>query len=197
MTKYQVHAFAIVAIFNLVFFNSCITKCPKCHSDEEIISCMKNAVPYQVGDTIRFANDINEILTFVCEEKKYYQIEHLPNNDSEDSECCPNYFVENISCKLMSEDGSINIKTNNDELPYVLTIRLNYKNIIVSNANFYEGQCNYYEESLTIAQTNFKNVIKLYLPTSTNSDSIYLQNLESAGGVIGFKLDGIEWAKVQ
>jgi|GEM_PF-4069134 len=178
---------------DLVGFLPSCDKCDGCQKDVTIDACVENSIPYEVGDTVMFRSNLDDTLVFICSERKYYQY-LLPPKAGNSYECCTPFESENLSAKLESADASLDILTQFISIDYDLNISLVLNGEKKRTSWYACTKGGGWElNSITLAQHTFHKVIGLHFDNAT--DSLYL-NSEDQFGVVGFKVDGVEWAKI-
>jgi len=176
---------SIVAL--LITLASC-RDCPPCPKDMEVPECFEKLITYQVGDTIRFRNSLNDTMVFVCEERSLRQNAEVLDG-SETEGCCPSYMVAQLVTTLESSSGKLEVGTTNHS-PIICDIELNLNND-TKHAYVFNCLSSYALGSISLANVTFNDVIGSKLDTA--NDSVFIQQIF---GIIGFKVDGVEWAKI-
>lgn len=172
--------------------------CPPCPKDQKLPDCIKNSIPYDVGDKMLFRSSLDDTLEFVCTNRAFFQNEHLPALIS--SECCPRYESENLTVNFVSGDKTIDMTSdyivdpNGDYYYLRIDLFISYDN---RRAVFYACRnIDYTTPKVALAGRTFQNVVGIDLFSPNDLDSLYL-NDNGRYGIVGFIIDGLEWAKIE
>lgn len=182
--------YSLLSVLAFLFLVASCRDCPPCPKDMEVPQCFEDLVPYKVGDTILFRNSLGDTMQFICGGKAYHQ---NPNalEDFADQGCCPSYMVESLASSLTTDNGYLSFRTTEYD-PIYMNI---YLNLNGDKKETYTQNClTHTMDSLKLTHLTFYNVEarKLY----PSEDTIYLNQSEKLG-VVGFKLSGVEWAKIK
>lgn len=170
-----------------MIFTGCGDNCTDCPKDVKFPAEMELRVPYQVGQVVRFANALGDTITLNCTEREYSEEQRFAMERPQ-SECCPGFFVENVSCLLSSDEGDF-IRLRTDYTGgYSITVFASLHEIDYLNGNF-----RYLLDSVQINGQTFFNVSKA---DEINGDEISIFLGNGGQGVVGFILNGEEWALV-
>jgi hypothetical protein len=186
MQKYS-HLFLFCAyLFSSILFSGCGDKCCCCPEDVELSDTMEMRIPYQVGQVVRFANAAGDTTSLSCTEREYSQEERYANERPQ-SECCPAYLVENVACKLSAVSGDfLNIRTD---------YNAGYNTLISARLDGVGYSDEHFSNKIDSVILNSK-VFYDILTTEEDDEEIFML-IGINQGIVGFTINGEEWALVE
>jgi len=180
---------SIVAL--LITLASC-RDCPPCSKDTEVPECLEELIPYQADDTLRFVNTMDDTMMLVCQGKGYFTY-IISDNSLENEGCCPAYKTNNLSTSLVNDSISIRCSAESFGTYY---LEINIVQDTLKDRFRYYGCEDLSENEVMIAGKKFNNILTLN-ESASNGDKAYINfTNEYHSGVVGFKVDGVEWAKI-
>ncbi len=188
MKKYS-HLFLFCAyLFSLLTVAGCGDDCSGCPEDVELSDLMELRVPYQVGQVVRFANATGDTIALNCMERAYSQQESRPM-ERPYSECCPSYFAENVACLLAGDAGNFIRVFTDYSVYYSITVAGSLKGLNYNIGSF--------QNKIDSVQINGQTFINVSISDKNNDNevSVFLGN--DGKGIVGYILNGEEWALVE
>lgn len=180
---------SVVGLVGLGLISGCGDNCKKvsCPEDVDFPPYMELQIPYQVGQIVRFANEDGDNIVLTCE-KRLYTDQPL-GLDLNQQDCCKSAFAKNISCSLKS--------SNNDKLSIFTTFPGNFHvamyGALLGGVQFQEDT--YYWSKIDSIELNDKIFNNVFI-VGDDPDFIMYNSLDGLG-VVGFNINGVEWALIE
>lgn len=175
----------------LIMLASC-RDCPPCPKDMEVPECFEELIPYQAGDTLRFVNSMDDTMELVCLGRGY-STNVIADNSLENEGCCPAYKTKNLSTRFVNDSVDIRCAAESFGTYY---LEINIEQDTLKNRFRYYG-CEYKIENVVmIAEKKFNNILTLNEAASTEDKAYINFTNEYRSGLVGFKSNGVEWAKI-
>ncbi len=189
MKKYTFLFLYCAYLFGMMTVVGCGDKCSGCPEDVELSDALEMKIPYNEGQETSFANASGDTITLKCVKREYQQEERFATERPE-SECCPGYQIENLICKLSDNGESfINVRTDNVGF-YIIRILANLDGI-----DYLSEGLGLPVDSIQLNGKSFFNV-SIFNDTHGTGHAAFL-SINDSKGIVGFILNGEEWALVE
>ncbi len=196
MKKYIYLLSCCACLFGMMTVVGCGDKCndADCQKDVDFPDYMERRIPYKVGQVVRFANATGDTIILTCDRKEYYDQPITPSSNFE-MECCNAAFVGNVVCALNSNEidnlgmTTSFVPTSSSSGGFYVT---NYS-ALLDNVDYLEDD--YYGHQQDIVELNDEKFMNV-LVVDKDSTFIMYNSLDGLG-VVGFKINGEEWALVE
>jgi hypothetical protein len=174
---------------SFVSLNSC-DECKDidCPQDMKFPDVMELWMPYQVGQVVRFANANGDTISLTCNSREYSEQEIIPSDRIEE-DCCSDAFVENLSCNLGGiNDYRLRISTVHPGGSFYIIKYFAMLDSVQFVEDNYDGRS---QESIELNNKIFHNIYII------DKDPDFILYTNHGLGVVGFKINGEEWALVE
>ncbi len=183
----------VFAWFFVLVLNTGCDQCKdiECPQDKEFPDHMERRIPYQVGQVVRFANAGGDTLILTCEKREYPKQTITPDDRIEEGCCNTAGLADNLVCNLKNSSNDLMgfLVVYSEGGWYITTFSLRINGIKYSENDYDEGHT---QDSVLLNGKVFYNLIRV------DQDSIFsIYNSLDGLGVVGFKIDGEEWALIE
>ncbi len=184
--------FHLLLLYSILFFQSC-NECQKvrCPDDIEISECQTDLFPYVVGDKVSFVGINNDTLVFECYERVTSQ-ENTSFHELVIDECCQ-VVATDFKCSFSNNNGSkMFLSSSNVRSKGLAEAYIKIDSTHLRDQWFLPQNCqnSIFKDTVILGGYEFHNI---FLDTESDSVIFIAPNM---GGLIGFRINGKEWRKI-